>query len=145
MLFVVGMALAVCEMFLPGVVLGLVGVGCMLGSIYLAFGQNPVFGWVLVGVAAVSLPFLIALWVKVISRVLAMKKTQKGYTSAQVELKTLVGQEGVAITQLRPSGMARFNDKKVDVVSEGDVIEKDSRVKVIEVESNRVVVRAVQT
>ena len=40
--------------------------------------------------------------------------------------------------------MARFDNEKVDVVSEGAVIDRGSRVRVIEVRSNRVVVRAVK-
>jgi len=39
-----------------------------------------------------------------------------------VHLDYLVGKRGVAITQLTPSGKARFGDARVDVISEGDVI-----------------------
>ena len=98
----------------------------------------------MIAVSVASIPAFVVLWVKVLNRVLAMKATQKGYTSAQVHLKVLVGHDGVALTQLRPSGVARFGDKKVDVVSEGEVIDRDSRIRVIEVKSNRVVVRAVR-
>ena len=144
-LYVVGMALLVAEVFIPGAIMGLIGLGLALASIYLAFQAEAwTLGWILVGVTVASIPALIVLWVKVLNRVLAIKQTQKGYTSAMVELKELVGQEGVAVTQLRPSGMARFGDKKVDVVAEGNVIERNARVKIIEVESNRVIVRAVQ-
>ena len=145
-LYVIGMALAVAEVFIPGAVMGLIGLVCVLASIYLAFQQESVaLGWSLVGITIAAIPVLVILWVKVLNRVFAIKQTQEGYTSAQVELKALVGQEGVALTQLRPSGMARFADEKVDVVSEGEVIERGSRVRVIEVESNRVVVRAVRS
>jgi membrane-bound ClpP family serine protease len=41
--------------------------------------------------------------------------------------------------------MARFGEKKVDVVSEGEVVDPDSRVRVIEVKGNRVVVRAIRS
>ena len=144
-LYVIGMALAVAEVFLPGAIMGLIGLVCVLASIYLAFqGGFLVLGWTLVAVTVAAIPVMIVLWVKVLNRVLAMKQTQEGYTGAQVELKEMVGQEGVAMTQLRPSGMARIGDLKVDVVSEGEVIDRDSRVRVIEVASNRVVVRAVK-
>jgi len=144
-LYTAGMALVLAEVFVPGAVMGLIGLACLLGSIFLAFQQEAfTLGWILVGITVASIPVLIVLWVKVLNRVLAIKMTQKGYTSAQVDLKALVGQEGVAMTQLRPSGMARFGDEKVDVVAEGEVIERNTRVKIVEVESNRVVVRAVQ-
>ena len=143
--YVIGMALAVAEVFLPGAIMGLIGLVCVLASIYLAFqGGFVALGWTLVVVTAAAIPVMFILWVKVLNRVLAMKQTQEGYTGVQVELKEIVGQEGVAITQLRPSGMVRIGDRKVDVVSEGEVIDRDSRVRVIEVASNRVVVRAVK-
>lgn len=145
-LFVIGMALAVAEFFLPGAIMGLIGLVCVLASIYLAFHQEmTVLGWSLVGITIVSVPVFVLLWVKVLNRVLAMKETQQGTTSATVEDKGLMGKEGVALTQLRPSGVARFGDRKVDVVSDGEMIDRDTRVKVIEVRSNRVVVRAVKS
>ena len=53
----------------------------------------------------------------------------------------LMGREGVALGDLRPSGTAMFDDDRVDVVTEGDYVVKGSTVKVIEVRGNRVVVR----
>ena len=144
LLFALGLSLIVAEIFLVGVVLGLIGLTCMLVSIYFGFEKSAGLGWTLVVIAAASVPVLAIVWVKVINRVLAMKFTQTGYTSAQMQYKDLVGQEGVALTTLRPAGMARFGEKKVDVVSEGEVVERDSRVRVIEVKGNRVVVRAVR-
>ena len=144
MLFALGLSLIVAEIFLVGVVLGLIGLVCMLVSIYYGFEKSMGLGWTLVAIAAASVPVLALVWVKVINRVLAMKFTQVGYTSAQMQYKDLVGQEGVALTALRPAGMARFGDKKVDVVSEGEVVDRDSRVRVVEVRGNRVVVRAVR-
>jgi membrane-bound serine protease (ClpP class) len=144
-LFALGLSLIVAEIFLVGVVLGLIGLLCMLASIYFGFEKSAGLGWTLVAIAAASVPVLAIVWVKVINRVLAMKFTQAGYTSAQMQYKDLVGQEGVALTTLRPAGMARFGEKKVDVVSEGEEVERDSRVRVIEVKGNRVVVRAVRS
>lgn len=56
----------------------------------------------------------------------------------------LMGQEGVAVGDLRPSGVARFGDARIDVVTEGDYVVRDSRVRVIEIKGNRVVVRKVE-
>jgi membrane-bound serine protease (ClpP class) len=144
MLYIIGMGLGVAEIFLPGVVLGLTGLACVLGSIYFAFMTSPVLGWTLSGITVVSIPFLITLWTKVLNRMMAMKHTEAGYSGAQMEHKALLGKEGVALTKLRPSGTARIEDRKVDVVSEGEIIEVDTRVRVIEVKGNRVVVRPVK-
>jgi membrane-bound ClpP family serine protease len=55
----------------------------------------------------------------------------------------LLGAIGVAVTPLRPAGMARFGDDFLDVVAEGSFVAPGSRVQVIEVEGNRIVVKEV--
>ena len=55
------------------------------------------------------------------------------------------GAQGVAITALRPSGSIQINDQIIDVVTLGEWIETGSRVKVVEVRGNRVVVDIVQS
>ena len=51
------------------------------------------------------------------------------------------GMEGIADTDLHPSGWIRVSDKRVFVVSEGDFIEKGAEIIVLSVDGNRVVVR----
>ncbi len=55
----------------------------------------------------------------------------------------LLGQEGVAVGDLRPAGIVRIGDRRVDVVTEGDYVDAGATVRVIEVRGNRVVVREV--
>lgn len=65
-----------------------------------------------------------------------------GYTSADSQVE-LLGEEGVAMTALRPSGTALLNDRRVDVVSDGDFVEKGARVRVVETANMKVVVRKI--
>jgi membrane-bound serine protease (ClpP class) len=51
------------------------------------------------------------------------------------------GTKGVAESFLRPAGIARFGDKRVDVVTEGDFIESGERVVIVRTHGNRVVVK----
>ncbi len=51
------------------------------------------------------------------------------------------GAEGVAVTDLRPSGTARLDGQRVSVVTEGDYVEAGSRIVILYAEGNRVVVR----
>jgi membrane-bound serine protease (ClpP class) len=55
-------------------------------------------------------------------------------------LQVKVGEQGTATTFLRPAGKARFGDRDIDVVTEGDFIEKDVRVRILAIKGNRVVV-----
>jgi len=56
----------------------------------------------------------------------------------------LVGQEGVATTTLRPSGVARIGERRVDVVTRGEMIPSGTAIRVLEVSGNRVVVESSQ-
>ncbi len=51
-----------------------------------------------------------------------------------------VGESGVAVSTLRPSGNARFGDTIVDVITRGEFIEPSSPVRVLSIEGSRIVV-----
>lgn len=51
---------------------------------------------------------------------------------------------GIADSPLRPAGRARFGDNYIDVVTEGAFLEKGTRLKVIKISGNRVLVRKIE-
>ena len=63
-----------------------------------------------------------------------------GYISAPPRTD-LVGQDGVALTDLRPAGTARIGSERIDVVTEGEYVAQGSAVRVIRSEGYRHVVR----
>jgi membrane-bound serine protease (ClpP class) len=67
---------------------------------------------------------------------------EEGYLSSP-QRDDLVGTEGVAVTDLRPSGTALFGDERVDVVSEGPFVVAGTPVRVTRAEGYRHVVRPV--
>ncbi len=54
-----------------------------------------------------------------------------------------IGDTGEVISTLRPTGKARFGDAIVDVVAQGDFLNIGTRVEIIEIHGNRVIVKAV--
>ena len=62
------------------------------------------------------------------------------HREALVDFNHLLGQRGVATTQLTPSGKARFGNELVDVIADSEVISRGTEVVVTEVHGNRVVV-----
>ena len=66
-----------------------------------------------------------------------------GYQSAETRLD-LVDVEGVAATDLRPSGIGLFDDERIDVVSESEWIEEGTPVRIVSAEGSRHVVRPVK-
>lgn len=78
---------------------------------------------------------------KLFSKLILTDATDRehGYTSSDSK-DALIGLEGVAMTSLRPAGTVLIDDKRIDVVSVGDFIEKGARIKVVDTSSSRVMV-----
>ena len=62
------------------------------------------------------------------------------HSASTGEATALLGATGVAETNLRPSGTGRFGERLVDVVTEGDLIERGAKIKIMQVQGARVVV-----
>ncbi len=149
LLFVAGIGLLAAEVFVPGFgIMGVGGVLAMLASIYLASPTPSAATWsilaaigavIVTAVVLIRLGTRLTIWRRLL---LDVEETQdRGYV-AQSDLRSLLEQRGVAITSLRPAGTAEIGDKRVDVVTSGEYVAKDTPVKVIRVEGRRVVVRA---
>jgi membrane-bound serine protease (ClpP class) len=68
----------------------------------------------------------------------------EGFISAPSR-QDLVGVNGVALTDLRPSGTARIGVERLDVVTEGEYVPQGSRVQVVQSDGYRHVVRPVSS
>ncbi|MFN7137917.1 MAG: NfeD family protein [Limisphaerales bacterium] len=145
-LMIIGVMLLVAEVFLPGGIAGLVGFGCMLVAVILAYsgygfrtGNALLFG-VLAALVIGSM-----LWLRHFpnSRVAKRFISNRVIGDLGVEKPALLNKTGTAFTDLRPSGTAVIDGERVDVVAESQVITKGTPVKVIQVEGMRVVVRAI--
>jgi membrane-bound serine protease (ClpP class) len=69
--------------------------------------------------------------------------SSEGFVSADLRKKLLVGKRGTTLSMLRPAGKVEIEGTRIDAVSDGEFIPKDSQVEVVKVEGNRVVVRPV--
>jgi membrane-bound serine protease (ClpP class) len=65
------------------------------------------------------------------------------YREAVAEFSYLVGQQGVATTNLMPSGKADFDGRLLDVIAEGMPIDRGRTIVVVKARGNRVLVRPV--
>ena len=148
-------ALAVEVFVLPGFgVAGVLGLAAIGGAIVLSLmGAAPTGGDVLQAVAILGASLLITVavtyaWLRHIPNsdrfgglFLRGEMAQAdGYVSAALRAD-LVGQEGVAVTDLRPAGTATIAGERVDVVTEGEYIAQGSPVRVLRSEGYRHVVR----
>lgn len=147
-LIVVGGLLIFLETILPGLIAGAVGFGCLVAAVVVAYARvgtsagHAVLVTVVLGFILGSILYL---------RYFPGSRTARLFTSkgasgdTGVDKSNLLHATGRTATPLRPSGAVVINGQRVDVVSEGPMIEKDTPIRVILVEGSRVVVRAVDS
>ncbi len=144
-LYAVGLIVMVVEVFIPGVIIGVCGVGCVVVSVIWAYRlESHILGHVLIIIALGAFPALLFLWYRVVSTKFSISASEAGFKSAKGDLDELLSAEGTTVTTLRPSGIANIGGKRVDVVTTGEMLPKNTRIKVIEVKGNRVVVRPIK-
>jgi membrane-bound serine protease (ClpP class) len=150
-------ALAVEIFVLPGFgVAGVLGVLAIVTSMVLAMmGAHPTTGDVAQALAVLGASLFITFaviyaWLRHLpnsgrfSGLLLQGSVHKsqGFVSAP-NRGDLVGRDGIAVTDLRPSGTARVGEERLDVVTEGEYVRQGSRVLVVQSDGYRHVVRAV--
>jgi membrane-bound serine protease (ClpP class) len=145
-LLILGAILLFLETLLPGMIAGLIGFICLLAAVILGYRD---FGYqtgslILAGVL-VGLLIGTWCWLKFFPRSRIAKRFISHHSVGElgVDRPELLNGTGVALTQLRPSGTASINGQRVDVVTEGGLIERGAAVKVVAVEGARIVVREV--
>ena len=162
LLFVVGLGLLVVEIaVIPGFgLVGLAGILCMVAS--LALTRLPAMEWwSLDDVTAVVVQMALSMILAIVASVVVLRSLTKsalfnrlvlgsqtpaseGYVSAPRSRDSeLLGQEGVTVTVLRPTGIGLFDGHRLDIIAEGEYIEEHRSVKVIEARGRRVIVRPI--
>jgi len=148
-LFVVGIGLLVVEMFEPGFgFFGIFGVISLIGCIFVT-ASTVAEGVMLTAFFFVILLIMLGIFLFMVSKgklpgKLVLKDAEsrtEGY-SGTLDLNDYMGKAGIVTTICRPVGNVDFDGTKIEVVSLGEFIQKGVTVEVIEVEGNRVVVKA---
>ena len=150
-LFIVGILLLAIEVFvIPGFgLVGILGILAVVSSIVLVFG-NLQAAFISLSVALlVSTLALIFLGKRIAKTkfwqrlILSQSESkQEGYQGPP-DFSMLLGQQGTALTPLRPAGTVVIGEQRFNVVSEGEFIDANSLVEVVSTEGSRVVVREI--
>jgi membrane-bound serine protease (ClpP class) len=148
-LIVVGILLLVSETFVPGGILGTIGFILVAVGIVMTYHEHgSTTGNIVLVATLVGTILLVIIGLKIFPKTrlgkMVILKTAvskgKGYDSSVETLSGLAGKSGVVITDLRPAGIAKIDDKRVDVVSEGGYIDSGTNIKVIRIDGNKVLV-----
>jgi len=147
MLQVLVVGVIIAEIFIPsGGLLSALAIGLLGYSLYVVFTDVSVMaGYIFIAADVVMLPVLIIFGLKMLARSpVTLRKNlsrENGVTSQAPELLEYLGKEGVTLTDLHPGGTARISGRRVDVVSRGEYLEKDTHVIVWKVTGNQIIVR----
>jgi membrane-bound serine protease (ClpP class) len=140
--YVAGLMAMIVEMFLPGAVMGIIGFLAVCGSIFYSFlNGHTVTGAVLSAITIALVPVFFLVWRNVIARVWASKVDEKDFRVSTTIDGALLGKEGEAVSQLRPSGTAMIEGRRYVVVTRGELLQKGTQLKVTDVAGNRIVVK----
>ena len=145
-MLVIGFALVVVEIYLPGFgAPGILGTLLLIGGIVLCAKGNIVLALILMGVIIALLCVVLSVSIHSASKgrlqksKLVLHEAETPQVSDQ-DLSYYVGKTGVACTVLRPAGIGEFEGLKLNVLSYGDFIGEGERITVIRVEGNQIVV-----
>jgi membrane-bound serine protease (ClpP class) len=144
-LLILGAVLIFLETILPGLIAGIIGFIFLLAAVVLGYRESFSTGNVILGIVLAGSVLGLWSWLRFFpdSRMARKFVSHGSVGDLGVDRPELLNGTGTAVTQLRPSGTANINGQRVDVVTEGGLIERGTAVKVVAVEGSRIVVRAV--
>ncbi|MFP4156946.1 MAG: NfeD family protein [Opitutales bacterium] len=129
-----GLVLLFFEVILPGGVLGLLGLACVIGATWVGFAEFGVFGgsFTLLGslAAAVALIYIEFKWLgrSRLGKQFFLSSSVSGHSNEPQGEASLVGREALAITRLNPSGRVSIEGKVYEAYSQDGYIESGESV-----------------
>ncbi len=164
-IFVLGIILLAAEVFaLPGFgVFGILGAILFISGLVLSLLRNDMFDFSMAETDEASMAFVTVLGAMILSLIILFlfggklfdspaasklvldtkQKTDEGYTVGDEKSRSMISREGLAVTDLRLTGVIEIDGERYDAISEGNYIPKGSRVKVLSYRSIYLVVMPV--
>jgi membrane-bound ClpP family serine protease len=144
-LLLIGLALIVVEVvFVPGTtivgILGVIFLGAAIMSSYRNYGTETGF-YILVGTSAVTaialfLSFRSEAWSRFANKSSMNSKVNEGITA-----ELALGDEGMAVSTLKPIGKVEFKGREFEVKTLGDYVDVGTKVKIVHIQANQIIVK----
>ncbi|MHC4253137.1 MAG: NfeD family protein, partial [Planctomycetota bacterium] len=128
------------EVLIPSFgLLTVAAISCALAAIVVAFSVGTTAGVVFLGATSVLMPVALCFALRLLRHTsLVTEPSPGGGESAPA---FAAGTSGVTVSILRPSGAAMIGGKKISVVTQGEIVQRNAKIEVVRCEGNRVVVR----
>ena len=145
---IIGFLVILAEIFIPSLgLLTLIAVIIYAFSLYLVYTDiSTTAGIVFTVFDVIMVPIILIVGLKILAKSpLALRKElskNDGVVSQKEDLETYLDMEGVSVTDLRPAGTALIKNRRLDVVTDGEYVEKDTPILVTGIAGNRIVVEA---
>lgn len=143
-----GAGLMILEVFLPGFGLpGISGIVLIATGVILSAVHHGMLMALVILLAVIALLALVVSWV--------MRSAAKGNGHSELflnerdelhtkqDMQVLVGHKGKTASVLRPAGIGNFDGVRLNVVTEGGFIERDTPIEIVSVDGARIVVRPI--
>lgn len=164
--FIIGLALFILELFVfPGTLfLGLAGGAMMLAALVMAmvdlypgmptipsFGllRDSLLNVLIAAAAAIVIMMLLSRYLLTTPLYRRMITTSASGSATDVliatEQKSRLGEIGTTVSSLRPGGKAQFGDTVLDVVSNGEMIPRSTKVRIIAFSGREPIVEPIET
>ena len=143
-LIIIGIILLILEiLIIPGLIAGIIGSIMMLVGIWVTYknygstaGNITAASTAIVTTLAVYFAFKSSAWKK-----FSLQQSSDAKIARADEMQINVGDVGKSISAIRPMGSAMFGNRKVEVQSNGEMIDTNTEIEVTEVLSNKLLVR----
>jgi membrane-bound serine protease (ClpP class) len=141
-----GVALLFLEMFLPGIIAGVIGGILLIASVVTAYREIGPEAGNLTLIATTAVTGGLWWWWATrfqhtrFGRRMTLDATSMGTSQAE-GLAQWIGQTGTAATPLRPSGTILIAGKRVDAITAGEFLDPGTPVCIVRAEGNGVIVR----
>jgi membrane-bound serine protease (ClpP class) len=147
LLIVAGLILIGAEVYVPGLIVGIVGLVLLVAALVVAYRHMGFGPTVMVFFVEAILALVVAVmamryfpntrW----GKMTVLSSSLAGSRASSAPSTELIGREGVAHTVLRPSGTALIGGQRLDVVAEGGMVARGTPIKVVAISENQIVVR----
>jgi membrane-bound ClpP family serine protease len=148
LLQLVAVLLIIAEVIIPsGGVIAIVAISILAYSLYVVFAElSFATGMIFIGLDILIFPVLVLVGLRLLasSPVALGRKLSRseGVIAQSGELDSFLGRNGTAVTSLHPAGVAVIDGRRLDVVSRGEYIARETEVLVIAVTGNQIIVKA---
>lgn len=152
-LILAGLLLLLAELLMPSGIFFVLSLAGIVGGVTLAFlyGGDPYTGWLTLLFVFIVVPavggLVIRYWPRTpMGRRFFLQQTGEDDATlasmpVNVELEQLRGRYGRTLAPLRPSGVVDFDGRRIDVITEGMMVDADQWVRCIDVRAGKVIVR----